>query len=258
MIGWILGGAVAAASVAASTQPTAAQAPPPVITRPVPPPIVAPAPSVRQLPPPTAERLRLGRELATLAQPADLMVEAVQAGYDQGLKEDTSFAEIDKAIPGFGSRLASRGRQEIVRLVAESTPALQERTAAIYSSELTEDELKSFLEFFRSDAGKQMIRLMTFSDGTEVMDDDDEVSAKEMKAVTRAAVKVTVAKLDDPLRAALIRFSLSPAGLRSKMIGPKIQAATAEWMTALMTNFSGRIEAIAAEELAKIDRTAGK
>jgi len=258
MIGLILGGAVAAATLAAGTDTTAPPAPPPVVTRSVPVPVIAPAPPVRQLPPPTAERLRLGRELATVAQPAGLMVEGVQAGYDQGLKNDTSFAEIDKAIPGFGTGLASRGRQEIVRLVAEFTPALQARTAAIYSSELTEDELKSFLEFFRSDAGKQMIRLMTFSDTPDAMDDDDEVSVKEMKAATHAAVKETVTKLDDSQRAALIRFSLSPAGLRSKMIGPKIQTATAEWMTGLMTSFNARIETIAAEELAKIDRTAGQ
>lgn len=250
MIRFFIGGMLAAACLAGSAQASnvAAPAPPPVITT---------APPARKLPPPTAERLRLGRELAALAQPRELMVEAVQAGYDKGLQSDSSFAEIDKAIPGFGTRLADRGRQEISRLVAEGTPALQARTAQIYASELTADELESFLEFFRSPAGKQMIRLMSLADSPDPVADDGKISAKEMNALTRSAVKETVTKLDDADRAALIRFSLSPAGLRSKLIGPKIQAATAEWMTGLMTSFNGRIEAIAAEELAKFDKSAG-
>lgn len=141
-------------------------------------------------------------------------------------------------------------------MVAASIPTLQARTAQIYASELTEAELAAFLDFFRSSAGQQTIRLMVFSDASETAAEDSEITTEEMTTATQAAVRETIGKLDDDQRAALIRFSLSDAGRRARFVTPRIQEATAEWMTGVMSRFGDAVEAIAAEELAKADAAA--
>jgi len=239
--------AVVAANVAAAAgaAPPAPTAPPSVVTP------AAPG-EARNLPPATPARIALARKLVGYTQPPELMTSAVLKGWEEGIRsEGDSFSSLNSIQDGLGAKVAARGKAEIVGLVKDRIPQLHDRLATLFAANCSEQERSELITFYSSSAGAKIIRSITLSNaGAEALD-DDKITADEAMKASREASRIAARTLDSAEQAEMIKFAFSAAGRRVKLIGPEVQAISAEWMTATMAEFGQRIEPIVTDMVEK-------
>lgn len=225
--------------IAITAASAAAAAPPPPAA------VTSAAPETRKLPPATPARIALARKLVGYTQPPELMTSAVVKGWEEGLKnERESFDSLEAIQAGLGAKLADRGKAEIVSLVRERIPQLHDRLGALFADNCTEQELQELIVFYSSPAGSKLIRSITLSNSADEVFEDDKVTAAEAIQANRQASRAAVQDLSSAEQAEVVKFAFSPAGNAVKTVGPRVQAISAEWMTATMAAFDKRIEPI--------------
>lgn len=185
-----------------------------------------------------------------------MLVQGVADGFDVGAKQDhETRKQLDELSPGLSDKILAASKAEMVATVRGRVAGLQAKMTEIYAANFTNDELRQLLTFFQSPTGAFFIRkLVTSTEGPEI-GEELEITAADMIAVNKAAVSATFKEMTREQKLELFRFGLTPAGRGLRTAGPKIQAASAEWMTSLLKDFEARstpvIERIVTEELEK-------
>lgn len=189
----------------------------------------------------------LALELAQMGQPTALLVEGVLMGYDLASKEqkaDADAAEIEKEFPGFMAKVQQSGRAELERLMTERAPGLHRQLADLYAANLTDPQMRDMIAFLRTPTGVKFVRSMMLSSSGADSADDLKLTAEEVAAENRAAASETMKKLSGEEWLELMKFATSPAGQANRALTEKAQPIVATAMTAIMTEFTKRMEPI--------------
>lgn len=189
----------------------------------------------------------LALELAQLGQPTALLVEGVLMGYDLASKEqkpDADAAQVEEEFPGFMAKVQQRGRAELERLMTERAPALHRQLADLYAANLTDPQMRDMMAFLRTPTGLKFVRSMMLSSSGANSAEDLTLTAEEVAAENRAAASETMKKLSGDEWLELMKFATSPAGQANRALAEKAQPLVATSMTAIMTEFTKRMEPI--------------
>ena len=197
---------------------------------------------VRTLPPPTADAIKIADEIARLVAPQNLMLEAMMAGWEEGVKdEQAAFDQLDAQAPGLAAKVTSRSKAELAALVAQRVPGLQAKLAAIYAANATADELGYIKRFFQSPAGSQFLRAMAMSNAGGDLGANGTVTTAELTSASQAAARDAVSSLSADQQAGLIEFMSTPGARPMKEIGKQVQPELAAWMNTLIKDYEARM-----------------
>lgn len=200
----------------------------------------------------TSSARALALQLSQTAQPADLLVEAVLKGYDEGFSEEqanSETAEIEREFPGYLEKLRLRGRIELEKVMREHAPVLQRRTADVYAADVSEEHMRNAIAFLRTPTGAKMLRGVTLAPSDTGSANDLNLTVEEVATEARAAALHSVKQLTGAERVELMKFAASPAGVAFRDTDHKITPIVAETMNEVMAEFAERIDPIAVELL---------
>lgn len=183
-------------------------------------------------------RRALAHELATLLNPEEPLMGAMDRAFGDSLPElmkaDPQLKALEDEHPGILKVMADAMRPILLRYLRASIPELRDRIAVIYS-DLSETHLRALIGFYRSPTGQRMIELMTSGIDTDAMmrtliaNDASETTAAELTGVTRNAASSAVGRMTPAQVREAGQFGMSPAGRALTALQPRIVAAMAEW-----------------------------
>jgi len=220
VIAWLAVAIQAAQPAAALPRP--APAPPPVVAEQV-----------------SAERLRLGLELATLMNNRDLtrmqVDKLLRETMPATFRQNPEIAGLEKMYPGTVDAIVAAIGPLLMSYTLENLPGLWQELAPTYAASFTEAELRELLAFYRSPTGvrlmdamgrgsdySSMISRMVHTDNrTMTVDDIRTGAAGGVAQATRDARPE-----DTPVLLALMR---SGAGRKLPAVTAKVQQQAVAW-----------------------------
>jgi|GEM_PF-2115882 len=211
---------------------------PPAPPVPVPMPPAPPRPVAAELPA-TPAKLVLGREIAVLLNDGEVMRIQFDKLFGETmpkqLNENPAFQTLEKQYPGIIAYIVVASRPLIEKATMERAPALYDRLARIYATNLTESELHEMLDFYHSPAGKwlvlQMARGMDLGAlfGRYLTDPDSKMVASDLASSQREAVASLLPQMPAEHRAALMRLAASPLMPKLARVNSLLAATAASW-----------------------------
>ncbi len=204
--------------------------------------VYAPPPMVQAAAPiahPTAAALALGRELGDLLNGVDVFHIQTKKLFEQTMPEQLraqpAFASAEQHYPGIIRYFVEQLRPVVERQTIARIPALLDRLGALYAANLTEAQLRETLEFYRSPAGRDLIRRVAEGWdlgqilGQSIQNPDHAIKDAALSGAMMGAAATGIADMPEDYRSALFRFSMSPTGLRVASVNRQIVSITAEW-----------------------------
>lgn len=221
--------------------------------------VVAAAPASAQAADPA--RKVLGVELArmlnseeiTRAQGAKMLADT----FPKAMADDPDLKLAEQAYPGVVKALLDAVMPAALEQTIRRLPLLWDRIGSLYAENLTADEIRAVLQFYHSPAGLKVIQVMTnetdFS--AAVKESIDSEDNKISTGALRKGLMTGISKLSDRLstdeRAAVVRFSVTPAGSKAGALAPRIQALAVEWANESDAENSAQLQKLALDTVQK-------
>jgi hypothetical protein len=214
--------------------------------------LVAPASAQTQADAFSPTRLALGRELAELlnneAMTRVQIDKMLTKTLPDAFRSDPEVRALEKRYPGVIEVMLDTMAPMFVDRTLSMLPEMWDALAPIYAEELTEDELRAALAFFRSPTGAKVLMLMgeemDFSAAlTETQRGDGRISETGLMQGSVAGVTGTLRRLSPEEAAEVRAFSLTPAGRGLARTLPRVQAVAMEFANTEDPEFEAAIQA---------------
>ena len=181
------------------------------------------------------------KEFSLLYMPADVAMESALAGFDaeigKSLSSDPEFQKMEATYPGIAAVVANAARGVLINTIETKLPGVQERLAVFADSKFTGPELRAINAFMNSPEGRSSMAVIASGANSDAYSDKLRATGKlEMSASDLLGMMDpgALAKLSDAERAALVKFSLSPAGRKLDSQTGALASFVASEMTTLM------------------------
>jgi hypothetical protein len=202
----------------------------------------APLPALAQSAPITATvdptRRALGYELAQLLNSEAMIMALLDRmlidTMPDALLQDSNVQRMEAEYPGIVKAMIEAMSPILKRYVIGMLPRIWDEVAVIYAGNLSEDDLRKVIAFYRSPTGVRVIELMLndldFGPGMTAMIQSGNFEGGE--ALVGDAIRVSANRLPGKLTPAqredVVRFGLSPAGQRAFALTPRVEAVVAQ------------------------------
>jgi|GEM_PF-2245500 len=161
--------------------------------------------------------------------------QAIREQLLQGFALDPSFQELEQAFPGVSVAVVDAVTPVAIRQTEETMPALIERFAALYAEAMTADEIESAIEWYGSPAYSRVNAAMESNvDLSEIIadsmtDPQAEISGNDLDKIEKSSAARSASDLTLEDKAALMRFSRTPAYAKLERLKPRAQQIEAQW-----------------------------
>lgn len=190
-------------------------------------------------------KLAAGRQLAQVAQPEVVVIEAAVRGFEQAFRRAHENAPPSRRWAGSIEPLLPRLQPVVAAEFRGRLPALWDAMASIYASNLTLAEMERARLFYSSATGRKFIRLMNLQPADRTADGALSV-AEHVKATGSAAEQAAMA-LTPSEQAELIAFVTRDEQAIGR-VTPKLMEQVVAWVNQpLSRKGEERMRAIAAE-----------
>ena len=169
-------------------------------------------------------------KLTALIVPDAMMSRIAIGAFDAAINDESKLAPDKKKLfestPGLKDYVAQRLRPELDRVLRAELPTLRTRLGALFSAEMTPQDITDSLTFFGSNAGKKMLEQMYTG-----MANSGSLDQEEAKRAGMAAMMASLTPEDYP---ALMAFGASPAAAKFQALGPKLKETSQAWAVELI------------------------
>ena len=198
-----------------------------------------------------AERAAKALSLAQLIESRDLLLDAelLEAQFVSGMLATPDGKSMEDEFPGIVQAIWRSAAAELRSQTEASLPSYWERLAAIYSANLSVEEIDAASKFFGSDVGRKVIKLkgqtmirqlVTLAAQSET----GAITGEAFSTSNREASESVVTALSQNEQLTLAAFGLSAAGVKLQSLGPHIQKVAVEWMNESTPEEDAKIEAL--------------
>lgn len=166
------------------------------------------------------------------------------------LSQNSALADIERQYPGAIQYMFDAARPDLERYILDSLPELWTAVATLLSAELTGAEIEAMRAYYSSPAGMRFkaATLRNYDVTQEIAPLVEDLDAKVDPAMLRRGIQNaandTAAELSTEDKAALLRFSRTPAFAKLQSLNPRILQISANWANAPAPEFEARLEEI--------------
>jgi len=173
----------------------------------------------------------------------------------QEFAENEDFQELEQGFPGVTLAVVDAVLPVAVRQTEQNTPALIERLATLYAAEMTAAEIAEATEWFSGAAFSRWSAAMESNlDLSKIIrdsitDTETQISSEDLDTIQNDSAARSASTMELVDRAALMRFSETPAFAKLEALKPRSMAIETAWSNEDKPDDTAEIEHITIKTL---------
>jgi hypothetical protein len=197
------------------------------------------------LTPPSAD----AQMLASLLVPRDIFIASNVNSFEQTFPimaaKDPNLANLIRAYPGVDAAMIATGKGELMKILSSEYPGLADQVAVFVAQRYSPAEIKEFIRFYSTPAGKKLIRAEYGSiDPKEMLaaftDKDRKLTMDEVQKMEANAASLG-SDLTSAEKIASTKFFLGPVGRKIAQNKAGFQELTVNWVNNLLAKYQGQL-----------------